>query len=241
MMIICCYNFYSLFAFIAQFKISKKTLIHFFSLSRSGIYILCRFFFTPIFFFSFLLIMLQWHLMNLLLKSNKRQIYMLKILCNHSFHCLIYKVWVMIKNVPNHGLLHHLLHLHLLTLMELMYYGLATLQILFMMRSQFLEGLKCESQTENNGKAKSRGHSLARNTQRGRRACWSSRMGLGRIDKLQLPTRTCTKPTQSGQCIVEAFLVLGRATCKLDTQDSPQPRLGGSHHLPPYSIFCSSP
>jgi hypothetical protein len=27
----------------------------------------------------------------------------------------------------------------------------------------------------------------------------------------------------------------------MDTQDSPQPKLGGSHHLPPYSILCSSP
>jgi hypothetical protein len=26
-----------------------------------------------------------------------------------------------------------------------------------------------------------------------------------------------------------------------DTQDSPQPGLGGSHHLPPYSILCTSP
>jgi hypothetical protein len=36
-------------------------------------------------------------------------------------------------------------------------------------------------------------------------------------------------------------LVLGRATSNLDTQDSPRPRLGGSHHLPLYSILCSSP
>jgi hypothetical protein len=27
----------------------------------------------------------------------------------------------------------------------------------------------------------------------------------------------------------------------MDTQDSPQPGLGGSHHLPPYSILCDSP
>jgi len=27
----------------------------------------------------------------------------------------------------------------------------------------------------------------------------------------------------------------------MDTQDSPWPGLGGSHHLPPYSILCSSP
>jgi hypothetical protein len=31
---------------------------------------------------------------------------------------------------------------------------------------------------------------------RGRRACWSSGMGLGRINKLQLLTWTCIKPTQ---------------------------------------------
>jgi hypothetical protein len=34
--------------------------------------------------------------------------------------------------------------------------------------------------------------------------------------------------------------VLGRATGNTDTQDSPQPGLGGSHHLPPYSILYSS-
>jgi len=35
--------------------------------------------------------------------------------------------------------------------------------------------------------------------------------------------------------------VLGRATGNTDTQDSPRPGLGGSHHLPPYSIFWTSP
>jgi hypothetical protein len=27
----------------------------------------------------------------------------------------------------------------------------------------------------------------------------------------------------------------------MNSQDSPQPRLGGSHHLPPYSILCAWP
>jgi len=27
----------------------------------------------------------------------------------------------------------------------------------------------------------------------------------------------------------------------MDTQDSPRPELGGSHHLPPYSILYTSP
>ncbi len=33
--------------------------------------------------------------------------------------------------------------------------------------------------------------------------------------------------------------MLGRAAGNIDTQDSPRPGLGGSHHLPPYSILCS--
>ncbi len=35
--------------------------------------------------------------------------------------------------------------------------------------------------------------------------------------------------------------MLGRATGTPNTQDSPRPGLGGSHHLPPYSILCASP
>jgi hypothetical protein len=35
--------------------------------------------------------------------------------------------------------------------------------------------------------------------------------------------------------------VLGRATSNTNTQDSPRPGLGGSHHFPPYSILCASP
>jgi len=34
--------------------------------------------------------------------------------------------------------------------------------------------------------------------------------------------------------------VLGPTTGNTDTQDSPRPGLGGSHHLPPYSILCTS-
>jgi hypothetical protein len=36
-------------------------------------------------------------------------------------------------------------------------------------------------------------------------------------------------------------LVLGRAMGNTNTQDSPRPGLGGSHHLPPYSILWTSP
>jgi hypothetical protein len=40
---------------------------------------------------------------------------------------------------------------------------------------------------------------------------------------------------------VGALLVLGRAMGNSDSQDSPQLGLGGSHHLPPYSILCGCP
>ncbi len=40
------------------------------------------------------------------------------------------------------------------------------------------------------------GRSLAHNTQKGRGACWSSGMGLGRIDKLHSLTRTLHQPHQ---------------------------------------------
>jgi len=83
--------------------------------------------------------------------------------------------------------------------------------------------------------------SLTHNTLKGRGACWSSGMGLGRVDKLHSLTWACTQPTQSGWCKVGTPLVLGRATGNTDTQDSPRPELGGSHYLPPYSILCSSP
>ncbi len=34
---------------------------------------------------------------------------------------------------------------------------------------------------------------------------------------------------------------VGTSNGHFDTQDSPRPRLRGSHHLPPYSILCNSP
>ncbi len=35
--------------------------------------------------------------------------------------------------------------------------------------------------------------------------------------------------------------MLGQATGNTDSLDSPRPGLGGSHHLPPYSVLCVTP
>ncbi len=110
-----------------------------------------------------------------------------------------------------------------------------------MTHSQLLERLKSESKykiAEGGGVG---ARSLAHNILKGGGTCWSSEMGLGRVDKIYSLTRACTQPTQSGQCIVGAPLVLGRATGNTHTQDSSRPGLGGSHHLPPYSILWTSP
>ncbi len=106
------------------------------------------------------------------------------------------------------------------------------------MHSQLLEGFKCESKQKTTEEEGVGARSLAHNTWRGRGVCWSFGMGLGRVDKFQLLTQGCTKSTQGGQCIVGAPLVLGRTIDNMDTQDSPWPRLGGSHHFLFYSILC---
>ncbi len=105
---------------------------------------------------------------------------------------------------------------------------------------QLFKGPKCGPKQETTEEKEVEARSLAHNTLRGRRACWSSGMGLGRVNKLHSLTWACTQPTQSGQCIVGTPLVLRRATSNMNTQDSPRPKLGGSHHLPLYSILCIS-
>jgi hypothetical protein len=54
-----------------------------------------------------------------------------------------------------------------------------------------------------------------------------------------LVTRSCIKTNHK---LVSPHsgspLVLGQATGNTDSLDSPRPGLGGSHHLPPYSILC---
>jgi hypothetical protein len=69
----------------------------------------------------------------------------------------------------------------------------------------------------------------------------SSEIRLGRGTSYSL-TRTCIKTNHK---VVSphfgSFLVLGQATGNTNSLDSPWPGLGGSHHLPPYSILCVTP
>jgi len=74
--------------------------------------------------------------------------------------------------------------------------------------SQLLEGLKSESKYKTVEGGGVGAHTLAHNTLKGGRACWSSGMGLGKVDKFHSLTWACTQPTQGGYYIVVAPLVL---------------------------------
>ncbi len=64
--------------------------------------------------------------------------------------------------------------------------------------SQLLKGFKCGSKWNTAEEGGVGACSLTHNTLKGRGACWSSEMGLGRVDKLHSLTQACTQPTQSG-------------------------------------------
>ncbi len=75
---------------------------------------------------------------------------------------------------------------------------------------------------------------------RGRGVCWGFgiRLGVGTIILFHDPaSETNPKLVKTHST---PFWVLGLATGDLDSLDSPRPGLGGSHHLPPYSILCNS-
>jgi len=74
----------------------------------------------------------------------------------------------------------------------------SSLDVPLLMHSQLLARLKSESKYKTTERGGVGARSLAHNTLKGRRPCWSSRMGLGRVDKLHSLTWACTQPTQSG-------------------------------------------
>jgi hypothetical protein len=105
-----------------------------------------------------------------------------------------------------------------------------------------VDKFKCESKVKTMEELGGEARSLARNTFGGRMACWSSGMGLGRVSSTYSLTQTCTKPNNKlVSALLEHFWCYDKPRTTSNSQDSPLPGLGGSHHLPPYSIFFASP
>jgi hypothetical protein len=119
----------------------------------------------------------------------------------------------------------------------------ATRSNLQLTRSQLLEGLKEESQIKDNEKKEGiRARSLTCSTGGVEGACWSFRIRTRKSDKPYSLTWICIKPTTKVVITHYAhFWCWDKPRATLDSLDSPRPGLGGSHHLPPYSILYVRP
>ncbi len=73
----------------------------------------------------------------------------------------------------------------------------------------------------------------------GKGACWSFEMGTGMNDKQVNYSHKPNNKLVNAQ--LEHFLCTNEPHVYTNSKDSSWPRLGGSHHLPPYSIFCYQP
>jgi hypothetical protein len=72
-----------------------------------------------------------------------------------------------------------------------------------------------------------------------KRACWKLRDQTRKRDKLLSYLVLHPNPTNKLVKIHSAhFWCWGKPRATLDSLDSPQPGLSGSHHIPPYSILC---
>ncbi len=76
--------------------------------------------------------------------------------------------------------------------------------------------------------------------ERGRGSCWESRDQTRKWDQLSLCESASKNQPHEVSLTFGTPLGVGTSHGHLNTQDSPWPELGGSHHLPPYSILCNS-
>jgi hypothetical protein len=79
---------------------------------------------------------------------------------------------------------------------------------LIMTHSQLIKGPKCGSKWNTSEEGGVGAHSLVHNTLKGRGACWSSGMGLGRVDKLHSLTHTGLHTTHT-KWLVHSWNTLG--------------------------------
>jgi len=107
---------------------------------------------------------------------------------------------------------------------------------------RFLERLKCEFENENNRRRKNDVCYLARNI-------WMVRMGMLKLQDgdynewqaSELFIWTCINQTTNWLVHSWNFFVHKWPQTYIDSQDPLWPGLGGSHHLPPYSILYDWP
>ncbi len=76
----------------------------------------------------------------------------------------------------------------------------------------------------------------------GKRACWSSEIGLGRVTSISIihtDLHKLNKKLVSAK--LKHFWCMDESRINMNSHNSPWFGLGESHHLPPYSILCAWP
>jgi hypothetical protein len=108
---------------------------------------------------------------------------------------------------------------------------------------KLLDGLNCKSKAKNNERKRSWGTPPGSQHFKGRGVCWSSGMGLRRLIRKSLTHTNLHKPNNN--LLVNAYLehlwCTDEPRANTDSQNSPWPELGRSHHLPFYSILYAWP
>jgi hypothetical protein len=85
-------------------------------------------------------------------------------------------------------------------------------------------------------------HSLARNTLGVKRCARALKWGLGRLTSKLITHTDLKKPNNKLVSVqLEHLWCTYKPRTNTDSQDSPRPGLGGSHHLPPYNILYAWP
>jgi hypothetical protein len=106
--------------------------------------------------------------------------------------------------------------------------------------SKLLNGFNCESKDEDNRRRKSWGAFLNSQHFGVEGHAKAPRWGLRRLTSKSITHTDLHKPNNKLVNVqLEHLWCMHEARANMDSQDSPWPRLGGSYHLPPYSIFCA--
>jgi len=139
--------------------------------------------------------------------------------------------------------------------MNLRWFTYTHVMMILLMHPKLLDGLNCKSKDENNGRRRSwvtflssshfegRGaRSLVRNTSRVERRAGTLGWQLRKLTRKSITHTNLHKPNNKLVNVkLKYFWCTDKPQANTDLQNSPRPRLGGSHHLPPYSILCAWP
>jgi hypothetical protein len=112
----------------------------------------------------------------------------------------------------------------------------------WLMHPKLLDGFNDKSKGEDNKMKRSWGMLPSSRHFGSRGACWSFEMRLGQVTSESIIHVDLHKPKNKlVNAELKHFWCMNEAWANMDSLDSSRLELGGSHHLPLYSIFCAWP